>query len=262
MPAPGLLRRDTDSGTLAAMNKVVLLAYIGLPLSLFAQGGLPDKPYIYVEGKAEIEKPTDVVILRFGLLARNADQVKANQEVQAKATKILSLLDERKIAQTDVVATDLKSEPQYENEDESGRKRGKITGYSVGRSFTVKVRDVPAFPKLVDELLAIAGVEFTGIDGGLSKEKEMQDEVGAKALTNARERAEKTLQPVGMKIDSIFAISPVAFPEIQRGIFGSRAPTAEYESALPSQGYTSQYRLAPITISQSTHVIYLISPAK
>lgn len=242
--------------------KLLLLLCLAVPTTLLAQGGLPDKPYIYVEGKAEIEKPADMVTLRFGVAARNADQSKANQEVQTKATKILSLIDQRKIAKMDVDATDLKSGPQYENEDESGRKRGKIIGYSVGRSFTVKVRDVTAFPKLVDELLAIAGVEFSGIDGGLSKEKVMQDEVSDNAMKNARERAEKTLQAVGMKIDSIFAVSPVSFPEIQRGIFGLRAPSAESESALPSQGYTSEYRLAPITVSQSIHVIYLISPPK
>src|SRR2546423_7312821 len=113
------------------MKKLVLLACASLPLSVLAEGGLPDKPYIYVEGKAEIEKPADVVMLRFGLVARNADQAKANQEVQTKATKILSLLDERRIAQTDVAATDFTSDPQYDNDEESGRKRGKIIGYAV-----------------------------------------------------------------------------------------------------------------------------------
>jgi hypothetical protein len=39
------------------MKKLVLLACVSLPLSMFGQGGLPDKPYIYVEGKAEIERP-------------------------------------------------------------------------------------------------------------------------------------------------------------------------------------------------------------
>jgi uncharacterized protein YggE len=242
------------------MKKLVLLTCVSLPLSLFAQGGLPDKPYIYVEGKAEIEKPADVVMLRFGLVSRNADQAKANQEVQTKATKILTLLDERKVAQTDVVATDLASEPQYENDEESGRKRGKIIGYKVGRPFTVKVRDVTAFPKLVDELLAIAGVEFSGIDAGLSKEKEVQDEVWEKALKNARERAEKTLQAVGMKIDSIFALSPVAFPEIRQKIWGYE----QSASQAPNEGFRilPQYRLAPVSINQNVHVIYLISPAK
>jgi uncharacterized protein YggE len=125
------------------------------------------------------------------------------------------------------------------------------------------MRDVTAFAKLVDELLAVAGLEFSGIDVGLAKEKEMQDETWERALTNARDRAEKTLKQIGMKIDSVFAVSPVNFPTIQREIFGSNSPTAESESALRQlPDDASQYRLAPITISQYVHVIYLIAPAK
>ncbi len=93
--------------------KLFLFALLSLPLSLLADGGLPNQPYIYVEGRAKIEKPADVVTLRFDLVARNADQAKANQEVQAKANNIFALLNDRKIAEADVVANDLKSEVQY-----------------------------------------------------------------------------------------------------------------------------------------------------
>jgi uncharacterized protein YggE len=75
-----------------------------------------------------------MVTLRFDVVARNPDQNKANQEVQAKANKVFALLKERKIAENDVVASDIKSEPQYE-ERESGRKQGKIIGYTVTRPF-------------------------------------------------------------------------------------------------------------------------------
>ena len=247
------------------MKKFVLLALASLPLSVLAQGGLPDKPYIYVEGKAEIEKPADMVTLRFDLVARNPDQAKANQEVQAKANKIFALLSEWKIAENDVVAADLKSEPQYEKQEETGRKQGKLIGYAVTRSFTVKVRDVTAFAKVVDELLAIGGTEFTGIDTGLIKEKEVRDEIFDKTLANAREQAEKTLKTMGMKIDGVFGVSPVAFTEIRSRIFGQDTServvvTGSYISTgdMPS----SVYRLAPVSVSQSVHVIYLISPAK
>lgn len=244
------------------MKKLVLLACVSLPLSLLAEGGLPDKPYIYVEGKAEIEKPADMVTLRFDLVARNPDQNKANQEVQAKANKIFALLKERKIAENDVIASDLKSEPQYE-EKESGRKQGRIIGYAVARSLSVKVRDITAFAKMVDELLAIGGTEFSGIDTGLIKEKEVRDEMYEKALANARERADKTLQTMVMKIDSVFAVSPAPFPEIQSRMFGTTErviASGSYSSAVGLAA--SEYRLAPVTVSQSIHVIYLISPAK
>jgi len=247
------------------MKKFVLLALASLPLSLLAQGGLPDKPYIYVEGRAEIEKPADMVTLRFDLVARNPDQSKANQEVQAKANKIFALLTERKIAQNDVIAADLKSEPLYEKQEQIGRQEGKIVGYAVTRSFTVKVRDVAAFAKIVDELLAIGGTEFTGIETGLLKEKEVRDQIFEKSLADARERAEKTLNTMSMKIDGVFGVSPVAFPEIRSQIFGQDSTervivTGSYIST--GDMASSQYRLAPVSVSQRVHVIYLISPAK
>jgi uncharacterized protein YggE len=241
--------------------KISLFVLLILPGILLADGGLPNQPYIYVEGKAEIEKLADMVTLRFDLVTRNTDQAKANQEVQAKASKVLALIDSKKIATNDVIAQDLRSEAEYQEDENSTRNRGKFIDYKVTRSFSVKVRDFTIFPKLVDELIAVGEVEFSGIDAGLSKEKEMQDEVWEKALINARERAEKTLKAISLKIDSVFAVSPVAFTEIQRGIFGSGASRPYAEETGPAPDPT-HYRLAPIMLSQSVHVIYLISTTK
>jgi uncharacterized protein YggE len=239
------------------MNRL-LFVILALPLSAFAQSGLPGQPYIYVTGKAEVEKPADIVVLHFDLVARNADQTKANQDVQAKAKRILALLDERKIAKADIIAEDLKSDPQYE--ETSSGKRTKIIGYRVTRSFHVKVRDVSAFGKLVDELLAIAGVEFSGINGSLSNEKQMQDELWQKALTDARDRAEKTARALGMKIDSVFAVSRVAFPQIAPEMFGSPDDAAVAQRTIVTG--PPEYVLGPVSVSENVHVIYLISPAK
>jgi uncharacterized protein YggE len=153
------------------MVRIVLLACLVLPASLFAESGLPDRPYIYVEGRAEIENPADMVTLRLDVVARNPDQAKANQEVQTKANKIFGLLSERKIAENDAIAAGIKSEPQFEGKEEYSRKRGKLIDYSVARTFCVKVREVMAFAKLVDELLAVSGVEFSGVERGLRKKK-------------------------------------------------------------------------------------------
>ena len=91
------------------MNRL-LFVLLALPLSVFAEGGLPGQPYLYVT-EAAIEKPVDIVFLRFDLVARNAEQTKANQEVQAKAKRILAWLDERKVAKADIIAKDLNSYP-------------------------------------------------------------------------------------------------------------------------------------------------------
>jgi len=242
--------------------KHFLFPLLILPISVFAEGGLPDKPYIYVEGKAEVQKPADIVTMRFDLVGRAPDQPKANEDVQSKANKIFALLKERKIADNDVIAEDLRSEPEFEQDENSSRGHAKLIDYKVTRPFQIKVRDVTAFPKLADDLVNIQGVEFTEIEGGLAKEKEVEPEVWQKALSNAREQADKTLKPLNMKIDSVFAVSPVTFPEIQSRIFGSEGTVAGMRGYAAKAPQQAEYRLAPVTLSQNVHVIYLISPTK
>lgn len=94
--------------------KLAFCALAVLPLTFFAEGGLPNQPYIYVEGKAELEKPADMATLRFDVVARAADEQKANAEVQGKANKVLELAKERKIPNDDVIAGSLRSEPRFE----------------------------------------------------------------------------------------------------------------------------------------------------
>ncbi len=243
--------------------KAIFLALLIVPVSLFAQGGLPDRPYIYVQGKGEIEKPADMVTLRFSLIARDPDQAKANQQVQANATKVFAMLDGRKIAKNDVVAEDLTSAAEYEESETYPRDQGKVIGYKVTRPFSVKLRDVTQIPKLVNELLALVGTEFSSIDAGLADEKALKDTVWEKALSNAREQAEKTLAAAGMKIDSTFAISPIAFPKIHAQIFGDSDNEIMAMAARDVVGPPpAEYRLPPIEITQTVHIIYLISPTK
>jgi len=161
------------------------------------------------------------------------------------------------------LAEDLRSEPEYEQRENYSRGHAKLIGYKVTRPFQVKVTNVASFPKLSNELVSIQGVEFSAIEGGLQKQKETEADLWGTALNDARERAEKTLKSLNMRIDSIFAVSPIAFPEIEREIFGPGSTVAGVRGGLAERAdETPQYRVAPITVTQEVHVIYLISPAK
>jgi uncharacterized protein YggE len=204
------------------------------------------------------------VTLRFEVVFRAPDQARANEQLQAGATKVFGLFKESKITDTDVIAETIRTGPEFKQSESYMRGRGELIGYFASRPFEVTVHDLPTFPKLVEKLLAIDGVEFSEIQGSVSKQKELEDQLWDKAIADARQRADKTLKPMGMKIDSVFALSPVSFPEVQGRFFsnpervvvtGSNVPTLE-ETGLP------KFRLAPVFISQSVHVIYLISPAK
>jgi uncharacterized protein YggE len=243
--------------------KRFLFALLVLPISAFADGGLPAQPYLYVVGTATIEKPADVIICKFNLVATAPEQPKANAEVQTKAGKIFAIFKERKIADADVIAENIQSRPEFEEEENHGHRHDKVIGYTVTREFETKVRDLLVFPKLVDELIALGGVQFSETKGDLTKRFELEEQLTDKALANARERAEKTAKAMNIKIESVFAISPSIFTEIQSNIFGGeRVVVTGTYIPTPEKQEAPEYRLEPITLSQSAHVIYLISPAK
>lgn len=245
--------------------KPFLALLLCFPLFAWAEAGLPTQPYIYVEGRAEVEKPADMVTLRFELSFINLDLAIANKQTQAQANKVFALLKDSGVPDTDVIASDLESEPEYEEPLDGSSKRGKFLGYRLKRSFMVKVRDLKLFPKLIDDILALKIHEFSSIREGLSNEKELRDEVWEKAVANARERAEKTAKAAGVKVGAVYALSPIAFPQIVLNIFGESRPYDTMKSMIPADNRKlepSQYRLAPVGVSQQVHVIYLLEPAK
>ena len=251
------------------MKTLVVCAFALVPLTAVAAAevaglaGLPNQPFLYVEGKAEIQKPPDLISLHFDIKGRNADQGKANQEVQAKAKKVFALLKEAKVEDRDVVAQDLRSEPEYESDEADQKKRGKLIGYVVTRSFKVTVRDLTKYGRLGDQIMNLGGVYLSYISSEVSDREKLGEELWPKAIANAREKAEKTLKPMGMKIDSVFAVSSIDFGEI-RGEFlnsGERVVVTGMNIPTPPDE-PSQYRLEMVTIESTAQVIYLISPAK
>ncbi len=154
------------------------LALACLPSHAMADAGLPTAPYIYVEGRAESEKPADMVTLRFDISDLEAKQEAANASVQKQANQIFAILKASTISESDVIAGDLQSEAEYEEvESPSSSRRGKLLGYRVTRTFSVVVHDLILFPKLVDQLLGLQVHEFSSITPGLKDAKVMEEDV-------------------------------------------------------------------------------------
>lgn len=249
------------------MKTLFVCAFSLVPFAVAAEvanlTGLPNQPFLYVEGTAKIDKEPDLVSFDFSIEARNADEGKANQEVQAKAKKVFAILKEAQVQDRDVVAQDLQSEAEFERDEADSQKRGKQIGYLVTRGFRVTVRDLTKYGKLGDQIMNLGGVKLSYMSSDLSNRDKVGEELWPKAIANARETAEKTLKPMGMKIDSVFAVSAIDFGEITGEFLkgGSRVVVTGMNIPTPPDE-PSQYRLEMITIESTAHVIYLISPAK
>jgi uncharacterized protein YggE len=81
------------------------------PISLFAEGGVPDRPYICVDGYAEVQRPADMLTMKFNLVGTGEDLPKANTDAQSRATKVLAMLKSHRVVDNDVVAEEVRTEP-------------------------------------------------------------------------------------------------------------------------------------------------------
>jgi len=127
----------------------------------------------------------------------------------------------------------------------------------------VNVRDLTKYGKLGDQIMAVGSVKLGYVSGEVSDRQKLAEELWPKAIANAREQAEKTLKPMEMKIDSVFAVSSIDFGEI-RGEFlkgGERVVVMGMNIPAPPD-QPSEYRLKMIVTESTAHVMYLISPAK
>ena len=242
----------------------ILFPVFAVLTSLASADGLPTVPYLYVQGSAEVEKKADLVSLRFRLSETNKEVAAANKAVQAQAAKVFELLKATGIADEDVIAETIRSEPEYE-ETEGNRRVGKLLGYRVERDFIAKVRDLAKFPKLVNDIFALKVGFFDGITEDYSKAKEIKAETWELALKNARAEADRMAKAAGMKVDSVWALSPEPIPAIERSMLEHMQSTRMGLASGPDKKKLEappEYRLPPVTFSQSVHVIYLISPAK
>ena len=249
------------------MKTLVVCAFALVPFTVVAEvnnlTGLPNQPFLYVEGKAQIEKAPDIISITFNIEGRNAEQGKANREVQAKAKKVFALLKQANVEDRDVVAQDLRSEAEYERDEVDTKKRGKLIGYVVSRQFKITIRDVTKYGKIGDQIMDLGGVNLDYISGEISDSAKLGEELWPKAIANAREKAEKTLKPMGMKIDSVFAVSSMDFGEISAEFLKSGERVIVTGMNIPTPpDQPSEYRPEMITIESRAHVIYLISPVK
>jgi Protein of unknown function (DUF541) len=127
----------------------------------------------------------------------------------------------------------------------------------------VNVRDLTRYGKLGDQIMALGDVRLSHISGEVSDREKLGEELWPKAIANAREQAEKTLKPMGMKIDSVFAVSSIDFGEIRKEFLSSGERVVVTGMNIPAPpDQPSEYRFEMIGIESTAHVIYLISPAK
>lgn len=129
---------------------------------------LPDRPHIYVEGRAEIKVNPDLVTFTLLLnnVSKSADAAKIL--IDGKSVKLIKLCEDLGIKIEDVASTGLQINKEYEY-DEGMDKRIHV-GVSVSRSVRLVLRDINKYKLVLAELINLKVSEEISTRLSLSNE--------------------------------------------------------------------------------------------
>lgn len=169
-------------------------------------GDASDRPhrFVRVTGSATVWVQPDEVDVRFEVHSFDRELAKAKSANDSAAAKVLEFLRslgvEDKHVQTERFRADAVYEPFQGERGGHGPGRGELRGYSVGRAYLVRMKDVTQLDALSERLLTDPAVTIGYHQFRSSRLREQRDEARAKALQAARQKASAMAAELGCEL--------------------------------------------------------------
>ncbi len=161
---------------------------------------------ISVSGTGEVEAPPDTAFFTVGVQVTAATVAEARAQAATSADKMLVSLKANSIAEADIKTAGLNISPVY---DYQQGKEPTITGYQVVNTMTVKVRQVDAISKVVDDAIDAGGnaTRLQSIWFGIENDKDLIVQAREAAVKDARAKAEQLAAAAGTKVGALQQMS-------------------------------------------------------
>lgn len=172
---------------------------------------------VTVSGTGEVSSIPDVVTINFTVKESSESVSSAQDLATTKINKITALLKEKGIEEKDIKTLDYNIYPKYEWQyDEifcpAGRScppngRNVVIGYDVSQNTQLKIREI----EKAGELLTLIGGEevsyVSGLQFSIDNEEALKEQARNLAIADAKEKAKKLAESLGVKLDDIVSYS-------------------------------------------------------
>lgn len=162
---------------------------------------------IWVTSSGEVPATPDLLTLRLGIEAQQATVAEAQAEAAEAMNSVMNALTESGIAENDI-QTQRYSISQRTRWDPDEEKQV-IIGYQVTNMVTVKIRDIDGAGSVIDAVVE-AGGDLTRIDSlyfSVEDPSTYQEEARAKAMADAKDKAEQLADLAGVSLGTATYIS-------------------------------------------------------
>jgi uncharacterized protein len=237
------------------MSPGVPLCLIGLFLhgSSALAADIPDYPFVFVTGKAEIDTPPDFAVCSLIVRAIDQDPGRAESTVDGRLKSVLGILAANGVAPVDVESFDISK--QILSTAYSEKEPAEIRGYDFTRSLQFKVRQLKALPAIKEGFVGSPNVEQVSCEFDRTDRAAIEADLLTKAVHSARDQANKLAGPLGRHVTSAEAVSQVPFGSIAGALgVGSTQPELEGMNRMFEKSMSAEALLVPSTIHMSVWV--------
>ncbi len=167
----------------------------------------PGQKLLYVSGSASAFVVPDTVSISLGVLTQAPSARETSDKNAVSMNAVISALKNQGLTDKEIQTSVFSIQPVYSYPKDGGAPT--ITGYSASNNVVVTTRMVGNLSDILDKSVAAGANEVNGISFTVSEEKQKQihDELLGGAVKDAREKADKLAESLGVKITGVSSTS-------------------------------------------------------
>jgi uncharacterized protein len=162
-------------------------------------------PAVSVSGEANVSVAPDLAQVEGGVTSEAKSAREAAEANNAAMGKVLLALKVAGIDEKDYQTSRLSLQPQYAPATPN-RNTPQISGYRASNRITIKVRDITKVANVIDTLVSAGANEIGGINFIVTQASKALDEARAKAVADARRKAEIYAKAAGVTLGEPLSI--------------------------------------------------------
>jgi uncharacterized protein YggE len=233
-------------------KKLVLVAGLALaPLANASQ--LPEYPFIHVNGSARTYAIPDIGEIDFQVVAADADPAVARATVEARLVEIRALLEEQGLEADAADARDLRQDI---------RKGGDAAApvYEIRCTVHLRISDLTKWGAIAGGLAAKPNLDGFYTEFGSTERDKIEADLTAKAILDARHRAEAMAASFGRKLGPVTGVTPAALKNLTGAMGLVQLDAFRRQNATnpqkPARG--DLVNISPLEFGQSVDIIFRI----
>lgn len=186
-----------------------LLAASLLSLGLLAGcGGTVEPPrQVAVSGNGSVTATPDVYVVRGSASLRGLDIAGLKNAVDQQVADILALGDDLDIDPDKITADSVSVAPEWQWQPEK-----RLLGYRVSRNVTIRLDSIDTYSALVTGLARQGVNDFALAHREISNQEALEQQALARAMDNARERAQVLADASGLSLGKVISVSEAGAP--------------------------------------------------